>query len=115
MERESMEREAMVGEARTGRVPAGDLELPVPLDRIAYRRAKEFLEGRGIIEDGRLTRYGRAVEKMPVEREWAELLVNADDALIPYLAVMSGRSPAAVLCELMNRDGTMMRAELSGS
>jgi hypothetical protein len=71
-------------------VDVTDLELPVPLDRIAYRRAKEFLEGRGIIEEGRLTRYGRAVEKMPVEREWAELLVNADDALVPYLAVMSG-------------------------
>ena len=71
-------------------VDVAELELPVPLDRTAYRRAKEFLEGRGIIEDGRLTRYGRAVEKMPVEREWAELLVNADDALVPYLAVMSG-------------------------
>jgi uncharacterized membrane protein YgcG len=71
-------------------VNADELELPVPLDRIAYRRAMEFLEGRGIIEKGRLTRYGRAVEKMPVEREWAELLVNADDAMVPYLAVMSG-------------------------
>src|SRR3954466_13635740 len=67
-----------------------ELELPVPLDRIAYRRAMQFLEGRGIIEKGRLTRYGRAVEMMPVEREWAELLVNADDALVPFLAVMSG-------------------------
>ena len=71
-------------------VDAGDLELPVPLDRIAYRRATEFLESRGIIEKGRLTRYGRAVEAMPVEREWAELLVNADDDVVPYLAVMSG-------------------------
>jgi hypothetical protein len=71
-------------------VDAGDLTLPVPLDRIAYRRAMQFLESRGIIEQGRLTRYGRAVEAMPVEREWAELLVNADDALVPYLAVMSG-------------------------
>ena len=71
-------------------VDAGDLALPVPLDRLAYRRAIEFLESRGIIEEGRLTRYGRAVEAMPVEREWAELLVNADDAMVPYLAVMSG-------------------------
>jgi ATP-dependent helicase HrpA len=71
-------------------VAADELELPVPLDRVAYRRAIEFLEGRGIIEHGRLTRYGRAVEKMPVEREWAELLVNAEDAIVPYLAVMSG-------------------------
>lgn len=71
-------------------VAADDLELPVPLDKASYRRAIQFLEGRGIIEKGRLTRYGRAVEAMPVEREWAELLVNADDAMIPYLAVMSG-------------------------
>jgi hypothetical protein len=27
---------------------------------------------------------------MPVDREWAELLVNADDEVVPYLAVMSG-------------------------
>ena len=71
-------------------VAADELELPVPLDRTAYRRAIQFLESRGIIEHGKLTRYGRAVEAMPVEREWAELLVNADDALVPYLAVMSG-------------------------
>ena len=71
-------------------VGVDDLELPVPLDRVSYKRALQFLEGRGIIEKGRLTRYGRAVEAMPVEREWAELLVNADDAMVPYLAVMSG-------------------------
>jgi hypothetical protein len=71
-------------------VAADELELPVPLDRIAYRRAMTFLEGRGIIENGRLTRYGKLVEAMPVEREWAELLVNAADELVPYLAVMSG-------------------------
>ena len=71
-------------------VAADELELPVPLDRIAYRRAITFLEGRGIIENGRLTRYGKLVEAMPVDREWAELLVNADDALVPYLSVMSG-------------------------
>jgi len=31
-----------------------------------------LLERRGIVENGRLTRYGRAVEAMPVERAWAE-------------------------------------------
>ncbi|MDB4916708.1 MAG: helicase, family [Gemmatimonadetes bacterium] len=71
-------------------VAADDLELPVPLDKVSYRRAIQFLEGRGIIEKGRLTRYGKAVEAMPVDREWAELLVNADDAMVPYLSVMSG-------------------------
>src|SRR4051812_15124655 len=43
-------------------VRADELELPVPLDRIAYRRAMDLLEARGIVENGRLTRYGRAVE-----------------------------------------------------
>lgn len=70
-------------------VRADELELPVPLDRIAYRRAMELLEARGIVENGKLTRYGRAVEAMPTERAWAELLVNADDELIPFIAVMA--------------------------
>src|SRR5918998_58722 len=70
-------------------IRADELELPVPLDKVAYRRAVGLLESRHIIENGRLTPYGRSVEAMPVERAWAELLVNADDAMIPYLAVMS--------------------------
>ena len=70
-------------------VRADELDLPVPLDRRAYRDAVARLEERGIIENGRLSRYGKLVEALPVERPWAELIVNADDALIPYLAVMS--------------------------
>jgi hypothetical protein len=70
-------------------VAADQLELPVPLDRVAYRKAVTLLEQRGIIENGRLSRYGKSVEAMPVDRPWAELLVNADDELVPYLAVMS--------------------------
>ncbi|HSA57865.1 MAG TPA: DEAD/DEAH box helicase [Gemmatimonadaceae bacterium] len=70
-------------------VRADELELPVPLDRRAYREAVAELESRGIIEAGRLTRYGKLVEATPVERPWAELLVHADDALVPYLAVMA--------------------------
>ena len=70
-------------------VAADQLELPVSLDRVAYRKAVTLLEQRGIIENGRLSRYGKSVEAMPVDRPWAELLVNADDELIPYLAVMS--------------------------
>jgi len=70
-------------------VRADELDLPVPLDRTAYRAALALLEERGIVERGRLTGYGKAVEAMPVDRAWAELLVNADDALLPYLAVMS--------------------------
>jgi ATP-dependent helicase HrpA len=70
-------------------VAADQLELPVPLDRVAYRKAVSLLESRGIIENGRLSNYGKAVEAMPVDRPWAELLVNADDEIVPYLAVMS--------------------------
>ncbi|MFL5468654.1 MAG: DEAD/DEAH box helicase [Gemmatimonadaceae bacterium] len=70
-------------------VAADELDLPVPLDRVAYRRAVSLLEARGIIENGRLSRYGKAVEAMPVDRPWAELLVNADDEVVPYLAVAS--------------------------
>ena len=68
-------------------VDAQDLELPVPLDRRAYRRAMELLTERGLIERGRLTRYGREVEAMPVERPWGELLYHADATLIPMVAV----------------------------
>ena len=70
-------------------VRADDLDLPVPLDKTAYRRALALLEERGIAENGRLTTYGRAVEAMPVERQWAELLVHGGDELLPYLAVMA--------------------------
>jgi len=71
-------------------VRADELDLPVPLDRAAYRRAVTLLESRGLVENGRLTKYGRAVEALPVDRAWGELIVNADDALLPVLAVMSG-------------------------
>ena len=70
-------------------VDASQLDLPVPLDRIAYRNAVSLLERRGVIENGRLSNYGKAVEALPVDRPWAELLVNADDDLVPYLAVVS--------------------------
>jgi ATP-dependent helicase HrpA len=70
-------------------VDASALDLPVPLDRVAYRQAVELLQERGIIEEGRLSHYGKQVEAMPVDRPWAELLVNGDDELLPYLAVMS--------------------------
>ena len=70
-------------------VRADELELPVPLDRMAYRAALNTLESRGIVENGRLTRYGKLVEATPVERPWAELLVQADDAMVPAVAVMA--------------------------
>ncbi len=70
-------------------VRADELDLPVPLDKLAYRTAMEHLEARGVIEDGKLTRYGREVEKLPVDRPWAELIVHAEDDLLPFLAVMA--------------------------
>ena len=70
-------------------VRADELDLPVPLDRLAYRRALGLLEERGVVEQGRLTHYGKLVEAMPVDRPWAELLVHGDDELLPFLAVMS--------------------------
>jgi hypothetical protein len=70
-------------------VDASDLDLPVPLDRIAYRRALRTLTERGLVEDGKLTRYGREVEAMPVDRAWGELLVHADPELVPMVAVCS--------------------------
>jgi len=70
-------------------VDATDLDLPVPLDRVAYRRALELLTDRGLVAGGRLTEYGREVEAMPVERPWAELLVQADPELVPLAAVCS--------------------------
>lgn len=71
-------------------VRADELDLPVPLDRASYRRALSHLEHRGLVEEGRLTAYGRAVEALPVDRAWGELIVNGDDDLMPMLAVMSG-------------------------
>ncbi len=70
-------------------VRADELDLPVPLDKRSYRNALALLESRGIVDGGKLTQYGRAVEAMPVDRAWAELLVHCDDELLPYVAVMA--------------------------
>src|SRR5215210_4565162 len=70
-------------------VDARELDLPVPLDRTAYRRAIDLLTRRGLVENGRLTAYGREVEALPVERSWGELLVHSDDQLVPVVAVCS--------------------------
>src|ERR687897_3080373 len=42
-------------------VDARELELPVPLDRTAYNKAQKLLTSRGLIEQGKLTSYGREV------------------------------------------------------
>ena len=68
-------------------VDLSELDLPVPLDRRAYARAIARLTSRGIVDDGRLTDYGRDVEAMPVDRPWAELLVQCETDLLAYVAV----------------------------
>ena len=70
-------------------VDAAELDLPVPLDRRAYRESVTLLTERGLIEHGRLTTYGREVEAMPVERPWGELLYHAEPNLVPVVAVSS--------------------------
>ncbi|MGH7673943.1 MAG: DEAD/DEAH box helicase, partial [Gemmatimonadales bacterium] len=70
-------------------VDASQLDLPVALDRRAYRDAVALLGARGLVEAGRLTPYGREVEAMPVERPWGELLVHADADVTPMVAVAS--------------------------
>lgn len=71
-------------------VDATDLDLPVPLDRQAYRKALALLTQRGLIANGRLTDWGRKVETLPVERGWAELILQADAELLPVVAVAAG-------------------------
>ena len=83
-------------------VDLSDLELPVPLDTRSYRRALRNLTERGIVEDGRLTSYGRDVEAMPVDRPWAELLINASSDLVPFIAVTSNVDSL----HRMTRDGS---------
>ncbi|NIM48832.1 MAG: DEAD/DEAH box helicase [Gemmatimonadales bacterium] len=68
-------------------VDLSDLDLPVPLDHGAYAAATRRLTERGIVVEGRLSTYGRDVEAMPVDRPWGELLVHADDDLVPFVAV----------------------------
>ena len=70
-------------------VDARDLDLPVPLDRAGYVKAVQLLTSRGLMENGKLTPYGRQVEAMPVERAWGELLVHADANVAPVVAVCS--------------------------
>jgi len=86
-------------------VDARDLELPVPLDRRAYAAAVELLESRGIVEGAQLTPYGAEAEALPVERPWAELLLNAESDLLPPIAVMS----AIESLHRMTREDRMLR------
>lgn len=89
-------------------VDARELDLPVPLDHRAYANALALLELRGIVEDGRLTRYGAEVEELPVERPWAELLLAADEDLIAPVAVCS----SVESLHRMTREERMLRGVL---
>ena len=79
-------------------VDARDLDLPVPLDRAGYVKAVQTLTSRGLMDDGRLTPYGRQVESMPVDRAWGELLVHADPAVAPVVAVCSNIDSLHRMC-----------------
>ena len=79
-------------------VDARDLDLPVPLDRAGYVKALQTLTGRGLVDGGRLTPYGRQVEAMPVDREWGELLVHADPVVAPVVAVCSNIDSLHRMC-----------------
>ena len=57
-------------------VRADELELPVPLDRIAYRERARAARGARHHRERPADALRRAVEAMPVERAWAELLVQ---------------------------------------
>lgn len=70
-------------------VDARSLDLPVPLDRPAYAAAVRTLTERGLVDQGRLTAYGREVEALPVDRPWGELLIHGEAELLPILAVCS--------------------------
>jgi hypothetical protein len=70
-------------------VDAQELDLPVPLDRTAYRSALRRLTTRGLVWENRLTAYGREVDALPVERPWGEMLVHAGEDLIPVVATIA--------------------------
>ena len=71
-------------------VRADELELPVPLDRVAYREALALLGSRGIIEiAGGCRNTAKPSKRCPSIARGPSCIVNADDALVPYLAVMS--------------------------
>ncbi|NNG16177.1 MAG: DEAD/DEAH box helicase [Gemmatimonadales bacterium] len=70
-------------------VDAQELDLPVPLERSAYRSALKLLTTRGLVWESRLTAYGREVDALPVERPWGEMLVHAGEELIPVVATIA--------------------------
>ncbi|HEX7243172.1 MAG TPA: hypothetical protein VF263_23005 [Longimicrobiaceae bacterium] len=93
-------------------VRADELDLPVPLDRVAYRRAVETLERRGLIRANRLTEYGRRVEVLPVDRPWGELLVQSPEALVPVVATCASIES---LHRMLRQDNDIGRYVVPGS
>ncbi|HEU4560343.1 MAG TPA: helicase-related protein [Longimicrobium sp.] len=93
-------------------VRADELDLPVPLDRIAYRRSVDLLTERGLIANNRLTEYGRRVEVLPVDRPWGELLVNADEHLVP---VVTGCASIESLHRMLKPDNDIGQYVVKGS
>jgi hypothetical protein len=93
-------------------VRADELDLPVPLDRIAYRRSVDLLTQRGLIANDRLTDYGRRVEVLPVDRAWGELLVNAEEHMVP---VVTGCASIESLHRMLKPDNDIGQYVIKGS
>ncbi len=65
------------------RVDARELDLIGHIDLQAYSRVVDRFRARGLImQNGelKLTRYGAAVERLPVEPHWGEMLVRVEEA-----------------------------------
>ena len=87
-------RRADVRGARRARRRAGS--AGAARSRCVPRRRCERLESRGVDRAGpALTRTARRSRRCRWSAPWAELIVHGDDALLPYLAVMSARRVAA--------------------
>src|SRR5204863_4541710 len=54
-------------------VDAQAVDLPVPVDRHAYRDVMQLLTERALLAYARRTRHGPDVDRMPVDRPWGQL------------------------------------------
>lgn len=61
----------------------------------AWQRARQLLESAGFVDSaGRLTQLGKEVEKLPVDSEWARVLVRSPAELLPDLCDLAALATA---------------------